>query len=106
MINSFNNFFTSKKLGFLMSLLASFIALTSLLSFLPPNVHNVLRALCVGFFVMLTGFLPFLPAYSDDWNRHKPWGKEFLTKVFSMSYCFFSLIFIVVIWKDIIPLLH
>jgi 4-hydroxybenzoate polyprenyltransferase len=99
-INSINKFFASKKAGLAMALLASAMALSSLLSFLPFNLRNDLRALCIGFAIVL---IPFTRAYSDDWNRHKPWGKEFLSKAFFTVFVLFGLIIFTIVLKDFIP---
>ncbi|HEY1716905.1 MAG TPA: hypothetical protein VGH42_01270 [Verrucomicrobiae bacterium] len=96
MINSINKFFASKKAGAAMALLALVIVLASQLSFLSSSLRSDLDSLCIGFAVGLGGFTR---AYSDDWKRHKPWGKEFLSKAFFMAYALFVLIFMIVVIK-------
>jgi 4-hydroxybenzoate polyprenyltransferase len=83
-INSLNKIFASKKAGVAMALLMSVVALVSLL----PNFHHFLSS-----FVGLGLLLPvFLPAYLDDLKKHRPFGKEFLTKAFLATFFFFGLI--------------
>jgi hypothetical protein len=101
-INSLNNFFASKKTGLAMALLASVVALSSLLSFLPSGLRHVFDGLSIVFFILLVGFTR---AYSDDWTRHKPWGKEFLTKAYLVAFGSFMLISILVALRNLIPLL-
>jgi hypothetical protein len=99
-INSLNKFFASKKIGVAMVLLASLIALASLVSFLPSSLRNDLHALCIGFAVGLSGFTR---AYSADWKKHKPWGGEFLSKAFFAGFILFILILFSIVLKDFIP---
>jgi hypothetical protein len=96
--NSINKFFASKKAGLAMALLALVIVLASQFSFLPPRIRSILNALSIGFVLWLIGFTR---AFSEDWNRHKPWGKELLSRAFFITYLFFILILTAIVAKDL-----
>jgi hypothetical protein len=77
-------FFASKTAGVALAFFMSVIALVSAL----PSFHHLLSA-----FIGLGLLLPvFLPAYSDDMKKHRPFGKEFLTRAFLVTFFFFGLI--------------
>ena len=103
MVNAINKFYASKRMGVVMAMLALAILLSSQLSFLPPGLRSFFGSLSLGF---VCGLMGFIHAYSSDWNRHKPWGKELLSKSFFVAYLLFNLILIASVVGKFIPHFH
>jgi hypothetical protein len=85
-------------MGVVMALLALAMLLSSQVPILPSGLRSFFSPLCLG---LVIGLMGFIRAYSGDWNRHKPWGREFLSKSFFMAYLLCILILVVQPMRDL-----